>query len=160
MKSQIKNFLLLIVLTGAIVVSCEKTETMPAMQPEQPVMTKAVERYRDVPIDAVFYNACCDEQVYITGTAHLMITKNVIRLNVSDQQGVGLTSGYSYTGVGQGVETNVFYTHQYDGTLTSILNMSNNNGCSFRVQATFHVTVNANGEVTADFQTISFHCNP
>lgn len=113
---------------------------------------------RNVPIDGVFYNECCNEEVYITGSANLLVTTNVIHLVITDQQGTGLTTGYSYTQIGNGVETNVFYSNQFEGNLVAHMNMSNSNGCSFRVLAHFHININANGDVTSDFQNITTDC--
>jgi len=160
MKTQFNKLLSVIALISVCMIGCEKSDNNPVAPLTDASMTKSVEHIRDVPIDAVFFNECCNEDVYITGTAHIMITANVIRLNISDQAGTGLTTGYTYTGVGQGVETNVFYWNQFEGTLTSMLNMSNGNGCSFRIRATFHITVTANGNTTANFETITAQCHP
>lgn len=114
---------------------------------------------REVPIDAVFYNPCCDEEVHITGTAMLVLNENIIHLVVSDLTGTGLSSGLTYSGRGPSVETNVFYANQYEGILTFKLNMVNEEGCSFRLKATFKIEVNANGETTIAFQNFDVKCS-
>ena len=132
--------------------------TVPASQ-KSPISTQqAVENVRDVPIDAVFYNPCCDEEVHVSGTAHILVTKNVIHIGVSDMTGTGLASGYSYTGRGTSVETNVFYSSQFDGTLSYHLNLTNNDGCSFKIKLLLHVTSNANGDVTAEVENVRVFC--
>ena len=130
----------------------------PALQSNTVSAQPPIENVRDIPIDAVFYNPCCDEEVHVFGTAHILITKNVIHIGVSDVTGVGLESGYSYTGRGTSVETNVFYSSQFDGTLSFHQNLTNSNGCSFKVKLLLHVTSNANGDVTAEVENVRAFC--
>ena len=117
-----------------------------------------VENVRDIPIDAVFYNPCCDEDVHVSGTAHILVTKNIIHIEVSRMTGTGLESGYSYAGRGTSVETNVFYSSQFDGTLSFHVNLTNSDGCSFRMKLLLHVTANANGDVTAEVENVRVFC--
>ena len=113
---------------------------------------------KSVSIDADFYNPCCDEEVHIVGTALVVVNENIIHLVVSDMAGTGLSSGLSYSGRGPSVQTNVFYSNQYEGILTFKLNMVNEDGCSFRLKATFRIEVNANGETVVSFQNFDVKC--
>ena len=130
----------------------------PALQKNTVPAQQAIENVRDVPIDAVFYNPCCDEAVHVFGTAHILMTKNVIHLEVSDVTGTGLESGYSYIGRGTAVETNVHYASQFDGTLIFHQNLINSDGCSFKMKLLLHVTSNANGDVTAEVENVRVSC--
>lgn len=117
-----------------------------------------IEHVFDLPLDMTFYNPCCDEEVYMTGTGHLVINKNTHHVNVSGITGVGLSSGYTYTSLGTQVLNNVMYSSPVEGTLTLRINMRNEDGCSFKVIMTFHITVNAHGEEVVGFQTIETQC--
>jgi|GEM_PF-2059882 len=117
-----------------------------------------VDIVRSVPIEAVFYNECCNEDVYLTGTAQFVVSKNIIHVGVSDISGTGLSSGVTYTGVGTSTETNVFYSNQLEGTFVFYLNVANQNGCSFRTKLTSHTSVNANGDVTAVVDKVQAQC--
>jgi hypothetical protein len=134
------------------------TAAMPAFNLHTNTIS-VTEIVREAPIDAVFYNPCCDEEVHITGTALVVINVNIIHLVVSDLTGTGLSSGLSFSGRGPSVQTNVFYANQYEGILTFKLNMVNADGCSFRLKATFQMEVNANGEVTVAFQKFDVTCS-
>jgi hypothetical protein len=114
--------------------------------------------FKDIPVDAVFFNPCCNEDVHLFGTAHLVITSNIIHVAVSDITGIGLTTGYTYTGLGSSVENTIFYSNQYEGTQSFVLNLANQNGCAFRINVLLHMTLNANGVVTADVQEIHAMC--
>ena len=130
----------------------------PALQKNTVSTQQPIENVKDVPIDAVFFNPCCDEAVHVFGTAHILITKNVIHIGVSDVTGTGLESGYSYTGRGTSVETNVHYSSQFDGTLSFHQNLTNGDGCSFKLKLLLHVTSNANGDVTAEVENVRVSC--
>ena len=114
---------------------------------------------KDIPIDAVFYNACCDEEVHVTGTAHLLINENVMHVVVQGISGVGLTTNSVYTGVGASVETNVKYSSQNVGILTFHMNLTNDEGCAFKLKLTWQLHVNANGEVTAELMKTDVKCD-
>ena len=113
----------------------------------------------DVPLDAIFYNECCDEEVHVIGTAHIVVNQNIIHTVVSDITGTGLSTGYDYTGRGVSVETNVFYSNPFEGILTFKMNMVTEDGCSFKLKANFHLVLNANGEVVVSFVDFNLKCS-
>jgi len=119
---------------------------------------QVIEHVKNVPIDAVFSNPCCNDDVHVIGIAHILITANVIHITVSDIAGVGVDSGSTYDGRGASVETNIFYSNQYEGTLSFGLNLTNENGCGFRMKLLLHTTVNANGDVTAQVENVQVSC--
>lgn len=131
----------------------------PAREPNNSIniSTSVIENIRNVPVDAVFFNDCCGEDVHVFGSAHLLITENIMHVEVSDMTGIGLSSNLTYTGQGPSVETNVFYSSQVIGILTFMLNM-NASGCSFRLKATLRIQVNANGDITAVVEKMETTC--
>jgi len=152
-----------IVLFCALIFSCQKNDTLTSPQKNiratsAPADRAVLENSRDVPVDAVFFNACCNEDVHATGLAHLVISGNVIHLEVTGISGTGLSTGFHYTAAAS-VQTNVFYSNQYEGILTSITNMHNDAGCSFILKSTFKAEANANGELVVAFQKFEALCH-
>src|SRR4030095_16536021 len=146
MKTKTRKFTLLIVILGSLAVSCSKIDAS-TQQENQTIESRSqankfakLSNIRDVPIDAVFYNECCNEDVQVFGTAHFVVSDNIIHLEITDLTGFGLSTNINYVGKGSSVETNVFYSNQFEGTLTFMINMSNDQGCSFRLKATLHTT--------------------
>ncbi|HJS54802.1 MAG TPA: hypothetical protein VJ765_09670 [Chitinophagaceae bacterium] len=165
MKKQIENLLLSIVLPATFAVSCNKNSESIEQQNQaiesqsEANTTTEVINIRNIPVNSVFFNECCAEDVQIFGTAHFVVSNKIIHLQVSDMTGIGLSTNYNYVGQGTSVETNVFYSNQFEGTLTFMLNMTNDNGCGFRLKATLHMTMNANGDITANVESINAKCN-
>ena len=164
MIKQIRTYMILIVMPGTLTLSCNKSDTsiehLNQTIESQSQLNKSAEliNIRNVPIEAVFFNECCTEDVQVFGTAHFVVNDNIIHLQVSNMTGVGLSTNYNYVGQGSSVETNVFYSNQFEGTLTFILNMTNDNGCGFRLKATLHTTMNANGDIKASIEKITANC--
>jgi hypothetical protein len=123
------------------------------------LLPPGTEVIRNIPIDAVFYNPCCDEDVHLFGTALLVINENVMHVVVSGITGTGLTTGYDYEGRGPSVETNVFYSDQFTGILTFMLNLTNDEGCSFKLKVTLQIHYDANGNLTAEVEHFDVKCN-
>lgn len=153
-----KQHLPSLVLLCLSVVGCAESDAPVA--PRSPLARPAgvYENVRDIPIDGVFFNECCGEEVQVTGTARFLISDNVIHVVVQDINGIGLSSGLAYTSRGASTETNVFYSHPDEGTFNFRLNMAGENGCSFTVRITNHLTTNANGEVTAAIERAETQC--
>jgi len=157
--------MLLIVILDSLAVSCSKGETSIELQ-NQPIESRSqanksakLINIRNVPVDAVFYNECCNEAVQVFGTVHFVVSDNIIHLEITDMTGIGLSTNRNYVDKGSSVETNVFYSNQFEGTLTFMLNMSNDQGCGFRLKATLHTTMNENGDITASIEKITTNCN-
>jgi len=164
MIKQIRKYMIVIVLFGTLAVSCSKSDAS-IEQENQAIESRSqanksakLINIRDVPIDADFYNECCNEAVQVFGTAHFVVSDNIIHLQITDMTGFGLSTNSNYVGKGPSVETNVFYSNQFEGTLTFMLNMSNDQGCSFRLKATLHTTMNENGDITASIEKITTNC--
>ena len=165
MKKQISKFLPLILLLNLFAIGCKKGDSSiehsnpPFELQNQLNRSTEIVNVKNVPIDAVFYNECCAEAIQVFGTAHFIITSNIIHMQVSNMTGTGLTTNYNYVGQGPSVETIVFYSNQFEGTLTFMLSMNNSNGCSFRLKATLHTTMNQNGNITANIERITTNCD-
>jgi len=165
MIKQLRKYVTLIVLLGTLAVSCNKNDASieqlnQTIEPQSQANNFAeLVNIRNVPVDAVFFNECCTEEVQVFGTAHFVVNNNIIHLQVSNMIGIGMSTNYNYVGQGPSVETNVFYSNQFNGTLTFMLNMTNDNGCGFRLKATLHVTLNTNGNITANIGRIVTNCN-
>jgi hypothetical protein len=142
---------------------CKKQQTISTNQAEEmPAVASATtsgsESVRNVPIDATFFNDCCNEPVYVSGLAHFVDSKNIQHVEVSNITGTGLSSGLSYVSLSPSVLTNVFYWNPYIGIFTFTLNMKNDNGCSFRIKATFQLHVNSSGSTTVEFENYETFC--
>ncbi|HEX7845545.1 MAG TPA: hypothetical protein VF476_07045 [Chitinophagaceae bacterium] len=159
-----KRSAIFLLFISSLVTGCQKDNTIISAKTEEVFVAvnqnAPIENIRDIPIEAVFFNECCDEEVYLTGNAHFVITKNIIHITVSGITGTGLSTGYSYVTTGSLVQTNIFYSNQFEGTLTFKLNMQNTEGCSFRLKALFHSNMNANGELVVSFENFQTKCNP
>ena len=112
----------------------------------------------DIPVEAMLYNPCCDEDIIVSGTMHLVINDNVEHLSVTDISGVGVNSGNEYTSNGVVVQNNVHYSNPVEGTLLFKANMVNDDGCSFKMKVTLHLTVLENGDVVSSVEHVTFHC--
>jgi len=148
------------------IIACKKSDNA-IESPKEVQVTAAetattsnlIENTRNVPVDAVFYNECCNEAVYVTGTAHFVNGNNIQHVEVNNITGVGLLTGFGYASLSPSVLTNVFYSDQVVGIFTFILNMKNENGCNFRLKATFQSHVNANGDITVSFENADTICH-
>jgi hypothetical protein len=74
--------------------------------------------------------------------------------------GVGLTSGDRYNA---NLIINDIFNARVDGanitTIDFIINVvSRGSGVNFQIQTVLHITTNANGETTSDFQNFHVHC--
>jgi hypothetical protein len=112
----------------------------------------------DYPVEFAVYNPCCEEEILISGIGHFVVNNNVVHVSVADVTGIGLSSGSEYTSHGVIVQNNIKYSSPVEGSLIFNLRMVNADGCSFKMKLTLHLTVNANGDVTANVENVQFHC--
>lgn len=120
---------------------------------------QAVDNDKDVPISGVFFNPCNDENVNVSGTAHILTNRNVIHIVVSDITGTGAETGYTYLGRGTSVETIVSYSNPLEGSFNLKLNLTSENGGGFTLKLLFHTTVNDNGDVTSEVENARVTCH-
>jgi len=119
---------------------------------------KLTDIFRNVPVEADFYNECCDEMVHVNGTAMFIFSDNVIRVVVKGLTGTGASTNYAYTSKGTSIENIIKPSDPDNGTYVLNVNMSNENGCSFKLKMHFHLTTNANGDVTATVDKVEIQC--
>jgi|SoiMethySBSTD1v2_1073268.scaffolds.fasta_scaffold299234_3 hypothetical protein len=118
-----------------------------------------------IPQDFTLFTPCFGESVHITGEVYEVVkfqeTGNglltMVHHNPAGVRGVGLISGATYhgTGVGQGVTFG-------DEDFTFVLRFNNiGEGAAgnFMLHQTIHMTVTANGDVTADVLEVSMTCH-
>jgi hypothetical protein len=123
------------------------------------------------PIAIAVFVPCADggagELVVLEGDLHLLltITENANHLSIKTHaqpqgiSGTGLTTGDKYQGTG--VTQDHFTTGLGAQTFTFVNNfriIGQGPGNNFLVHQTFHVTINANGEVTATVDNFSAEC--
>jgi hypothetical protein len=151
--------------------------TLPILRPPAPVSAQAVTETTSlsIPLDQVAFVPCANggagEFVQLSGELHVLFHVSISdsgQLTIKEHfqpqgaTGVGLTTGDTYqaTGVTQGITT-VDTVDGFPFETTFVNNfriighgLDNN----LLVHTTFHVTVNANGEVTAEVVNTSVEC--
>jgi hypothetical protein len=119
-----------------------------------------------------FTNACAaggaGEDIVLTGTLHIVffevhsssgnaVYKSMVNLQGLSGYGVDTGDVYRGTGMSQGIST----VKDINDVYTSINNMNfvgPGPGSNFVLHATFHLTFNANGELTAEVDNYSSEC--
>jgi hypothetical protein len=130
----------------------------------------AVETNVFIPFSTSLSNPCLGETVALTGSLHLLVivqeTANGTHVLTHAQpqgiEGTGLTSGEMYRGTGVTMSS-VFLQPPppFDVTFVNnfrIIGAADAN--SFMVHTTVHITVNANGEITANVIQTDVSCQP
>jgi hypothetical protein len=115
-------------------------------------------------------NVCNGEEVALQGTLHLVEQGEpvegaprqhvVVHQNSQRLTGVGLQTGERYN---VNLIINDAFNARVDRanitTIEAIINVvSRGSGENFQIQTVLHITTNANGETTSDFQNFHFHC--
>ena len=129
-----------------------------------------------IPLTIITTNECTAEAISVEGTVHVVGTTTqdaAGNLHVQGHtnfvgEGVGITSGAEY--IVREVQTTHGNVHDFEGdqapatftqpyTLHVIRKGSATPEDDFLIHTLFHITVNANGEVTAEVVEESFECN-
>jgi hypothetical protein len=127
----------------------------------------AVEQSARFPIGDTIYDPCTGEIVDLTGTAHIVFTLTVndnrgslMFHSNSIESGIGETTGASYTLPGNSSEhiegsfVNGQFTHT--GVIRNLRLVTAGGGNNLlEFDDTFHVTVNANGDVAVEFDHLT-----
>jgi hypothetical protein len=122
-----------------------------------------------VPLDVTFFNPCTGDVIQFTGTIHFLAAETAdgnggfhlhFDDNVSGITGVGVPSGITYHGVGgDWFEVNARPPFPFVITQTDVFSfISVGSAPNMVITATLHMTVNANGTVTAQVDRFSFNC--
>lgn len=122
-----------------------------------------------LPLNQAVNNACTGELVLLSGELHLLITNqptgNGLRIGTHSQPagatGTGTVSGATYHATGVTVQD--FFVDgppPWDRTfVNNFYIIGEGDAPNFRVHATIHITINANGETTADVMEVRTSCN-
>ncbi|MFT3774958.1 MAG: hypothetical protein QM820_57150 [Minicystis sp.] len=122
-----------------------------------------------VPVDLSVFVPCSGDTVELTGNVHLVFHVTfddaggfhvITEGNAQDVRGVGFPSGRTYHLVSTGInEFSSSANGASEGTLVSIFEaIGQGPGNNFVEQTTFHITTNANGEVTAEVFEAHAYC--
>jgi hypothetical protein len=165
----------LAILTFALVTCSETSNSAGPLGPRGLGPTAADVSTTNVrfPVDIVQFVPCADggagEFVHLSGNLHdlfhLMTNGNRFVLKVHTQpqgiRGVGLSTGDRYRGTGVTQETvsGSLVNGQFSDTFVNNFRIIGQGpGNNFLVHENLHVTVNANGEVTAIVENVSISC--
>lgn len=116
-----------------------------------------------IPLDAIRSGDCTGEDVELSGTIHLVSQlqpdgSEVSHFNFQGVSGVGLTSGTKYRA--SSVD-HVRLAAPFPSDITSVRSLrliSRGPEDDLLVRFLFHITVNANGEVTAEVEDVTSKC--
>jgi hypothetical protein len=168
--------LFLITALTALVVSCTDDTSVANPAGPEALTPAAASVFHDnfaVPVDEVVFVPCANggagEDVHLTGSLHVLVHETVngnrfnVKLHFQDQgvSGIGLSTGDKYrrTGATQERFGGSFVNGQFSDTFTNSFNVIGQGpGNNFLVHQTFHVTLNANGVVTAFVDNFSVEC--
>jgi hypothetical protein len=115
-------------------------------------------------------NLCNGDQLQLQGTLHFVQQGEPVEgaprqhvvghLNSQRLTGIGVPSGQRYN---VDFITNNIFNARVDGanvtTIEAMMNVvSLGSGENFQIQTVLHVTINANGDTTAQFQNFHVHC--
>jgi len=129
----------------------------------------AVQVNQNVPLNVTEFNPCTSEFIAFSGTIHLLAAETastnggvhlIFQDNVQGVMGVSDT-GTIYTGVGgDWFELNAVPPFPFAATGTDVFGLiSHGSTANFKVIATMHMTVNADGTVTSTVSDLRFSCN-
>jgi hypothetical protein len=125
-----------------------------------------------IPVDGLTAPNLCNggEDVQLQGTLHLVQQGEpvedaprqhvVVHQNSQRLTGVGVSSGERYS---VNLIISDVFNARIDGanitTIEAMINVvSRGSGANFQIQTVLHITTNANGETTTEFQNFHFHC--
>jgi hypothetical protein len=157
-------------LVGVLVLTV--TLAIPLQQQQAYAAAKESTRVEQIPIDETVFVSCAadgsGEEVHLTGEIHTVIrfvtnstTGGIhIKFHANDQgiSGIGLTTGDRYHRTGA---TNSEHNAKVGEEITVVDSFNiigQGNGNNFLAHVTIHMTVNANGDVTAEVVKFSIEC--
>jgi hypothetical protein len=116
-----------------------------------------------IPLDGIRSGDCTGEDVELSGTIHLVSQlqsdgSEVGHINYQGVSGVGLTSGTTYR---SSSVDNFRLAAPFPSDITSVRSLrliSPGPEDDLLVRFLFHITVNANGEITAEVEDVNFEC--
>ncbi len=123
----------------------------------------------NMPLNQTVFNPCTGDIIPFTGNMHVVVAATEdasggfhfdLESNVSGVTGVGVPSGTTYQGVGGfWTEFNGEPPFPFEATLTDVFGLiSAGSSPNFVFAITLHITVNADGTITAQVTRISITC--
>ena len=116
-----------------------------------------------IPLQAIRSNECNGEQVELSGVIHLVSQTQpdgsvLGHFNYQHVTGIGLSSGIQYRA---SAVDQVRLEAPFPSSIQSVRHfrlLAQGTGDNVLVDAIFHITVNANGEVTAEIEELTTRC--
>jgi hypothetical protein len=159
---------------AGLLVACDDAPTIPTDTPSPSFAAVASTTSMSFPVDLVVFVDCADggsgESVALSGNLHSVVHTTVNPNGFTSFwhnqpqgiSGVGLTTGDKYqgTGVTRNRFGGSFVNGQYSDTYVNNYRIFGQGpGNNFTLHETYHVTVNANGDVTADVENVTADCS-
>jgi hypothetical protein len=124
----------------------------------------------NMPLNQTVFNPCSGDLFVASGTIHVVIAETAdssggfhahLDVNVSSVTGVGSVTGATYHGVGGfWTEFNAHPPFPFETTATNVFGLiSTGSSPNLMVTFTLHITVNADGTLTANVARFSLSCN-
>jgi hypothetical protein len=166
MNRRLSSSLLVLLLAG-----CADSAPQRLLGPgEARLQASASTTTEKIPVDILSFVPCAlngaGETIHLTGTllniSHVTTNRNhaTITTHVNPQGlgGVGLTSGRKYRGTGVSKSVVTLGVGQTQTFVENFRLIGQGPGNNLLLHENLHVTVNANGEVTAEHDNFSFEC--
>jgi hypothetical protein len=166
MSRRLSSPLLLLLLAG-----CADSAPLRLLGPgEARLQASASTTTEKVPVDIYSFVPCAmggvGETVHLTGTlrqvTHVTINRNhatyMTHVNPQGLGGVGLSSGLKYRGTGVSKSVLTIGVGQTQTLVENFRLIGQGPGNNLLLHENLHVTVNANGVVTAEHDNFSFEC--
>ncbi len=142
-------------LAACMLVGCEHT-VQPINGPQPASVTGAKTSQADLPFEQDVYNSCCNEWVHISTTVHLVWNAaDGFHGNFHNTIGWGASGDVYHGGSAQNI---TIVDNPVEGNLSESLVMTSASGCKFRMKLTLHITLNANGDFTAEHFFVTMEC--
>lgn len=118
----------------------------------------------DMPLHFIRSGDCTGEDVEISGTIHLVNQTQadgslIGHFNYMDVTALGLTSGANYR---VNAVDHLRLSAPFPSDITSVQTfrlISRGSGSNLLIHATYHITINANGEMTASLDNLTTQCS-
>lgn len=154
-------------LTSKLVVALIAVTIVSGMTASAYAAAQTITTVENIPVDSNRIIPCAGEEVHLTGKLHLLIHVTLdnaggahVKLQENSQgiSGTGLTTGDKYQSTGA---NNFQFNTKVGDEQTFVFSFNligQGNGNKLLVHVTQHVTVNANGIVTAEVENMSIEC--
>lgn len=115
----------------------------------------------DIPIGGILEeNDCSGEDLFLRGTAHIVIHNGNVHLKIADVTATGVDTDTVWASKSVSVQKTTTSNGENGATTTTTvfrIRLASGND-RFQAKITAHTTVNANGDVTSEFETETADC--